>query len=131
MQQLFFLCGDLTSADGLRSAARCKSDDWGGENGDCRKGRRPGAGRPSLQGPRCAGGLPARRRKRHYRTEPVRDQARYGTDGAANGFRFDERTVTNVDVQAPDAQSNVCVSNVLFIDGFVTEDMSAWSLSVP
>jgi len=49
MQQLFFLCGDqCPRTDGgvpLYSSPTMKE----GENGDCRKGRRPGAERPSVE----------------------------------------------------------------------------------
>ena len=62
-------CAATRSAYGLRSAARFESDDWGGENGDCRKGRRPGAGRPSLQGPRGAGASRRSGEPAHYCTE--------------------------------------------------------------
>lgn len=63
----------------------------------------------------------------------VQLEVRYGTDSSANnfGFRFDEVTLTNVDMQIADAQSDVCVSNVLFIDGFESGNTSAWSSTVP
>ena len=47
------------------------------------------------------------------------------------GFRFDEVTVTNVGLQGADAQSNVCSTPVIFIDGFVSGSTSAWSLAIP
>jgi hypothetical protein len=42
--------------------------------------------------------------------QPIRLNVKYGTDGAANGFgfRFDQVTLTNFNLQVPDAQSNQC-----------------------
>ncbi len=59
---------------------------------------------------------------------------RYGTDGAENnlGFHFDEVTLTNVDVQVADNQSNVCAAAPpFFADGFETGNTSGWSSTVP
>ncbi len=63
----------------------------------------------------------------------VQLETRYGTDSSVNnfGFRFDEVTLTNIDMQIADAQSNACVSNILLIDGFNGGDTSAWSSTVP
>ena len=43
-----------------------------------------------------------------------------GTDGAdvSTGFRFDQLTVTNVQLQIPDAQPDMCVVLPLLVDGF-------------
>jgi hypothetical protein len=57
----------------------------------------------------------------------------YGTDPLANGsgFRFDEVTVTNVDLQVADGQSDSCSEPVfLFSDGFESGNTSAWSNTV-
>ena len=63
----------------------------------------------------------------------VQLETRYGTDSSVNnfGFRFDEVTLTNIDMQIADAQSNACASNILLIDGFNGGDTSAWSSTVP
>ncbi|MCH9649428.1 MAG: immune inhibitor A [Deltaproteobacteria bacterium] len=57
----------------------------------------------------------------------------YGTDGAlANrGFWFDEVTVTDVDFQVADVQSDICAANIIFVDGFESGDTSAWTLTFP
>jgi hypothetical protein len=58
--------------------------------------------------------------------QQVQLDIRYGTDASLNGFgfRFDQVTVTNVDVQGPDTQSDTCgcqidadCDNGLFCDG--------------
>ncbi len=54
---------------------------------------------------------------------------RHGTDSGLHldGFWFDEVTVTNVDVQVADAQSDVCAGiGVIFADGFESGDTTAW-----
>ncbi len=59
---------------------------------------------------------------------------RYGTDAAANdtGFRFDDLTLTNVDVEVADTQSNTCsASNLIFADGFGTGNTQEWSAALP
>ena len=45
-------------------------------------------------------------------TTPIRLNIKYGTDPAANavGFRFDQVTLTNVNVKVADGQSNQCVA---------------------
>ncbi len=60
-------------------------------------------------------------------------QVTYATDGAlANGgFWFDTVTVTDVDLQVEDAQSNFCAFNGIFTDGFESGDTSAWTLTFP
>ena len=60
-------------------------------------------------------------------------QIRYGTDELVNddGFRWDGLTLTNFDIVAADVQSNTCVSNIIFIDGFVSGNTTAWSATVP
>ena len=66
--------------------------------------------------------------------KPVRLQMNYGTDPAANdtGFRFDDLTLTNVDVEVADTQSNSCaVSNLIFADGFETGNTQEWTLAFP
>lgn len=68
-----------------------------------------------------------------FANQLVQLEVRYGTDGSVNnfGFRFDELTLTNVDVQVADSASNVCTSNLIFADGFETGNTSAWSLTFP
>ncbi len=54
----------------------------------------------------------------------------YGTDSGLylDGFWFDEVTVTNVDLQVDDTQSNVCgPSALIFTDGFESGNTLAWS----
>lgn len=66
--------------------------------------------------------------------KPVRLQMNYGTDPAANdsGFRFDDLTLTNVDVEVADTQSNSCAaSNLIFADGFETGNTQEWSSVAP
>jgi hypothetical protein len=66
--------------------------------------------------------------------KPMRLQMRYGTDGASNdtGFKFDELTLTDVDVAVADAQSNSCgASSYLFSDDFESGNTAAWSTSGP
>jgi hypothetical protein len=62
-------------------------------------------------------------------------EVRYGTDTSVNGlgFHFDEVNVTNVDMEAPDTQSNTCSGGPppLFADGFESGNTSAWSSTVP
>ena len=51
------------------------------------------------------------------------------TDGAlANrGFWFDEVTLTDISVQVPDDQDDVCgPAGLIFADGFESGDASAW-----
>ena len=58
----------------------------------------------------------------------------YGTDPLANGdgFRFDEVTVTDIDLQVADGQTDVCMApTFIFADGFESGDTSAWSNAVP
>ena len=54
---------------------------------------------------------------------------RYGTDGGLHldGFWFDEATLTDVDVQTQDAQTDVCgPAALIFADGFESGDTSRW-----
>ncbi len=58
----------------------------------------------------------------------------YGTDPLSHpeGFWFDEVTVTNVDVQVADGQSDVCAPpTLIFTDGFESGDTSAWTATIP
>jgi hypothetical protein len=58
----------------------------------------------------------------------------YSTDPAANGdgFRFDQVTVTDVDLQVADAQTDACSPpTFIFEDGFESGDTSAWGNTVP
>ena len=58
---------------------------------------------------------------------------RYGTDPGLHlaGFWFDEVTLTNVDLQIEDTQSDVCLLGLIFADGFESGDVSAWSTVNP
>jgi len=61
-------------------------------------------------------------------------EVRYGTDPAVNnyGFRFDDLTLTDAEVETADTQSDVCgASNLIFIGDFETGDTSQWSSVVP
>ena len=60
-------------------------------------------------------------------------EIRYGTDELVfgDGFRWDGLTLTNFDIVAADAQSNTCISPIVFIDGFNAGNTSAWSSTVP
>ena len=60
-------------------------------------------------------------------------EIRYGTDELVfgDGFRWDGLTLTNFDIVAADAQSNTCISPIVFIDGFNAGNTSAWSSVVP
>ncbi len=60
-------------------------------------------------------------------------EVRFGTDASVNnfGFRFDELTLTDVDLFTADTQSNFCASNLLFSDGFETGNTNNWSLVFP
>lgn len=51
---------------------------------------------------------------------PMRLRMRYGTDAAANGYglRFDQVTLTNVSLAAADTQSDSCVLDGVFKNGF-------------
>jgi len=64
---------------------------------------------------------------------PGKLELRFGTDELVNddGFRFDGITLTDFDIAAADAQTDVCTSNVLFLDGFEIGNTSLWSLAVP
>lgn len=64
---------------------------------------------------------------------PGKLEIRYGTDELVNGdgFRWDGLTLTDFDIVAADAHSNSCTSPVIFIDGFVSGNASAWSAIVP
>ncbi|MEE8523777.1 MAG: hypothetical protein V3T72_07575, partial [Thermoanaerobaculia bacterium] len=58
----------------------------------------------------------------------------YSTDALEHrrGFSFDEVTVTDVDVEGADGQSDVCVSiGAIFTDGFESGDTSAWTNASP
>ncbi|MFN7964048.1 MAG: hypothetical protein U0002_22485 [Thermoanaerobaculia bacterium] len=68
-----------------------------------------------------------------FATQPIQLEVRYGTDSSVNnfGFRVDEVQLTNVDVQVADAQSDVCTSTVIFLDGFESGNTSAWAQTVP
>ncbi len=64
----------------------------------------------------------------------VQLELRYGIDAGGNdfGFHFDEVTVTNVDVEVPDNQTNSCAAlPPFFADGFETGNTSGWSSTVP
>ncbi|MEM7353649.1 MAG: hypothetical protein AAF657_22820 [Acidobacteriota bacterium] len=66
--------------------------------------------------------------------EFIQFDIRYGTDPGLHldGFWFDELTVTDVNVQVEDNQSNVCAGpTVVFQDGFETGDVSRWAFSIP
>ncbi len=59
---------------------------------------------------------------------------RYGTDSGLHldGFWFDQVTVTDVDLQVADANSNVCGGfGSIFFDGFESGDTSVWSSTSP
>ncbi len=65
---------------------------------------------------------------------PVQLDIVYGTDGAVvgRGFWFDQVTVTDVELQVGDAQSDACEFLMpIFLDGFESGDTSRWSNSVP
>lgn len=56
----------------------------------------------------------------------------YSTDAAANGagFQFDEVTVTDIELQIADTESDVCAPpTFLFSDGFEAGDTQAWGTS--
>ncbi len=58
----------------------------------------------------------------------------YGTDALEHrrGFWFDEVTVTDIDLQVDDAQSDVCTgATFIFADGFESGDTSAWTRESP
>lgn len=64
----------------------------------------------------------------------VQLEVRYGTDSSVNGlgFRFDQLTLTNVGIQAPDTIGDIACENFpLFADGFEAGNTAAWSLTVP
>ncbi len=65
--------------------------------------------------------------------DPIQLDVTYSTDGglALAGFSFDQVTLTNVDFQVADVQSNTCTSVLLFTDGFESGDTSAWTITVP
>ncbi len=66
--------------------------------------------------------------------QQVQLDIRFGTDPLAHedGFWFDQVTVTNVELQVGDTQSNACEFLMpIFLDGFETGDTSRWSNSVP
>jgi hypothetical protein len=66
--------------------------------------------------------------------QAMRLQMRYGTDPFVNdtGFRFDDLTLTNVESEVADTQSNSCVpSNLIFADGFGTGNTQEWTLVFP
>ena len=59
---------------------------------------------------------------------------RYGTDPGdhRNGFRFDQVTLTNFDIQVGDTQSNVCVAaSLIFADSVESADTDEWSAVAP
>ncbi len=59
---------------------------------------------------------------------------RYGTDSGLHldGFQFDEVTVTDVDLQVPDTNSDLCLGfGGIFADGFESGDTSMWSSTTP
>ncbi len=65
--------------------------------------------------------------------ELVQLEVIYGTDAALSnrGFWFDQVTVTDLELQIPDAQSDVCLDpSSIFADGFESGDTSAWSSTV-
>ncbi len=54
----------------------------------------------------------------------------YGTDVelTGRGFWFDQVTLTNIDLQVSDRQTDVCPGQeLIFADGFESGDTSAWS----
>lgn len=64
----------------------------------------------------------------------ARLEVRYGTDPLVNddGFRFDEVTLTNFDLQVSDAQSDTCgASSYVFADDFETGNTQEWSQTSP
>ncbi len=64
----------------------------------------------------------------------ARLEVRYGTDPLVNddGFRFDDVTLTNFDLEVADAQSNTCgASNYIFADDFETGNTQEWSQTSP
>ncbi len=63
----------------------------------------------------------------------VQLEVRYGTDPSANGFgfRFDQVTLTNVDLEGPDTLSNSCTTTLIYADGFESGDTSAWTATIP
>lgn len=57
----------------------------------------------------------------------------YGTDPLDQGFgfHFDEVTLTDFDLQQPDAQSDICMEpSFVFSDGFESGDTTAWDSTV-
>ncbi len=61
-------------------------------------------------------------------------EMRYGTDESVNGFgfRFDDITLTNLDVEVADSQSNSCgASTYVFADDFETGNTQEWSQTSP
>jgi hypothetical protein len=63
--------------------------------------------------------------------QPIQLDVRYGTDPLEHGFgfHFDQVTLTNVDLQVPDAQADT-ESGIIFSDGFESGDVDAWSTYV-
>ncbi|MEM9555134.1 MAG: fibronectin type III domain-containing protein [Acidobacteriota bacterium] len=64
--------------------------------------------------------------------ELVQVEMTHGTDVAVvgTGFRFDQVTLTNIEVQVEDAQPN-CATPILFGDDFELGNLSRWSNTVP
>ena len=63
--------------------------------------------------------------------QPVQLDVRYGTDALEQGFgfHFDQVTLTDVDLQIPDAQADT-ESGFVFSDGFESGDIDAWSFFI-
>ncbi len=64
---------------------------------------------------------------------PVRLDVRYGTDGGLElgGFRFDGVELTDILIEGPDAQDDVCIDSAIFVDGFESGDTTGWSSATP
>ncbi|MEM7583653.1 MAG: hypothetical protein AAF560_09765 [Acidobacteriota bacterium] len=65
---------------------------------------------------------------------PIQFDIRYGTDSGLHldGFTFDQFSLTNVDVQVDDMQSDVCgAPGFIFFDSFESGDTVGWSSTTP
>ncbi len=65
--------------------------------------------------------------------QPIRVNVVYGQSrrNQKPGFSFDEVTLTDFDLQVPDAQGNQLCTGPIFVDGFESGDTSAWTASTP
>ncbi len=63
------------------------------------------------------------------RNDPVQLQIEYATDGGVHpaGFRFDQIEWTDVLIEGPDQQPDLCSAFAIFADGFETGDTSRWN----